>query len=314
MSAARAPGGRERRQREDVPVVSGHLRIAIELAIGFAVLLAIDRLLGRADAFTGVQPHPYWLPVLLGAVLYGTGPGLAAAAVASLLWVLLGHHVFAPGQDYFVHVFAVAKLPLLWTISALGLGEIALFRARRLEKVMRREGKYARQVDILSRRYRRLNAINQDLQLRITTEQRTVPHAVAQAVAVGGDAVAPDALAALIALVTGSAAFTLYRAEDGQSSTVLTHGPVPAVRPGPVLLTAVRLRDTPVHVGVAQDQVLLNGIGLCAVAVHAGRQGPFFGALIFHDLPADRLTDAGIAGLGAVPQWLDIVVGRAGRA
>ena len=310
MTAPRPAGTRDRRQTDPAPAVPGTLRIAAELAIGFAVLCAVDRIWGAGNAFAGVDPHPYWLPVLLAAMLYGTGPGLAAAAIASLLWAVLSAQVFAPGQDYFDHVFLVARLPLLWTISALGLGEIALSRRRRLDTLMRREAKYARQVDILSRRYRRLNAINQDLQLRIATEDRTVPEAVAQAVALFDGPDRAGTLAALIALVTGSTGFTLYAADEGDRALpILSHGPAPAPHPGRVLVAAMRRRTRPVHVGEPADRTLLGDAGLCAVPVRRGRHGPFAGLLLFHQLPPERLTTAGIAALAALPDWLDVVTG-----
>ena len=310
MTAPRPAGTRDRRKGDAAPIVPGTLRIAAELAIGFAILIGVDRLWGAGDAFAGVEPHPYWLPVLLAAMLYGTGPGLAAAAIASLLWVAWSAQVFAPGQDYFMHVFGVARLPLLWTISALGVGEIALSRRRRLDTLVRREAKYARQVDILSRRYRRLNAINQDLQLRIATEDRTVPEAVAQAVALFDGPDRAGTLAGLIALVTGSTAFTVYAADDRDSAVpILSHGPVPAARPSRALVAALRQRTQPVHPGTPADRPLLGEIGLCAVPVRRGRHGAFAGLVLFHHLPAERLTAAGIAGLAALPGWLDVVAG-----
>lgn len=307
MSTKQRPGTRERRRPADRFTPATPLRIAVELAVAFALLAAIDRLYLGGTAFVTVQPHPYWVPVLLGAILYGTGAGLAAAAVASLLWVMLAPLPFLPGQDYFVHVLAIAKLPLLWAFTALGLGEIALFRERRLVTTIRREAKYVSQVDILSRRYGRLNRLNQQLQTRIVTETRTIPNVVAQAVALAD---APDgAVGDLIALLSGTSDFTLSRLVDGRPLPIVAPAdPRPA--PPPALIAALAMRTAPIHVGTPDDRALLGDAGLCALPVRCGRHGPVLGLLLFHALPADRLTDAGIADIAGIAEWLDPVAAR----
>jgi hypothetical protein len=47
-----------------------------------AVLLLIDRTIGAADQFFPVQPHPFWIVVLLISAQYGVFEGLMAAIQA----------------------------------------------------------------------------------------------------------------------------------------------------------------------------------------------------------------------------------------
>lgn len=297
-----APAERRKPDSDFIPATP--LRIGLEIAVAFAALLSVDRLVLRGDCFLHVEPHPFWLPVILAAILYGTGGGIAAAAIASALWIALAPIVFASGQDYFAYTIAIAKLPLLWTITALGLGEIATFRQRRLVKTLRREAKYVRNVNTLARRYARLNDINRTLQNRIASEARTAGHVAERMMACVRQEARADDLVDLIALVAGSRAFTLLRL-DGDALTPVGEGagvPVP-----PALLALARARRAPVHVGRPGDRAAL-GDALVALPLHRGREGGFAGLLLFHDLPAERLTAAGIAEIAGLSRWLDDLV------
>ena len=62
----------------------------VEMAIFFAVALAIDTLAFGGDRFRDVAPHPFWAVVVLVSLQYGTNEGLIAA-VASSAALLIGN-------------------------------------------------------------------------------------------------------------------------------------------------------------------------------------------------------------------------------
>lgn len=99
------------------------LRIAAELTAIFVLLVAIDKLFAARNGFAHFQPSPYWLPVLIMAISYGTWPGLAAAALATAAWLSM-HDISPAGRDYFAYIFDISLPPLLWYSAAVVIGEV----------------------------------------------------------------------------------------------------------------------------------------------------------------------------------------------
>ncbi|MCH8858369.1 MAG: hypothetical protein IID54_02170, partial [Proteobacteria bacterium] len=98
------------------------LAAVCEAFILFGFLLAVDAFLGAGDRFFTMQPHPFWVPVLLIAAQYGLENGLFAAAVASIallgfgaggtLLAVLQHRV----RSHFTAIFALSAM--LFGLSA----------------------------------------------------------------------------------------------------------------------------------------------------------------------------------------------------
>ncbi|WP_198912797.1 hypothetical protein, partial [Streptococcus agalactiae] len=72
------------------------MRIALEFVALFGLLLLADHMVAGGTAFAGIQPNPYWLPVLVMALAYGTEAGLLAAFLASAIWLMRAQVAVAP--------------------------------------------------------------------------------------------------------------------------------------------------------------------------------------------------------------------------
>ncbi len=283
------------------------LRIAAEFVVLFELLLLADRLLAGGTAFAGIQPNPYWLPVLIMALAYGTEAGLLAAFLASATWLTRVQGALAPG-DYLDRLLQLSLTPLLWFLVAALVGEVTTLRARRTERLTRDAAKASRNVDRLSQAYQQLAATNRALQVRIAVEAGTTGRIVALA----ADLSAPDAamrrtaVGELIAIAAGTTDFTCYRIDRDGSLRVWLRGtsatPRPDIVPTP-LLTRIRTTRRTLCVVHADDRALLADIGVAAVPL-VSAAGTAIGCLIVHSLPFAALNTQSIAELTEIGGWL----------
>jgi polysaccharide biosynthesis protein PelD len=112
-----------------LPVVPP-LGAMIELIVLMAIMIAIDWAF-PALSFLTLEPSPFWLPVLLLSLQYGTVAGLLAAAAATAAYVFNGFAEQAIGENFFAYLLRIWALPILWIGVALVLGQ---FRLRQISE------------------------------------------------------------------------------------------------------------------------------------------------------------------------------------
>ncbi|KQM65517.1 hypothetical protein ASE75_04440 [Sphingomonas sp. Leaf17] len=282
------------------------LRVALEMIVLFAGLALLDWTTTGGTGFAGVQPNPLWLPVLVMALAYGTGAGIAAAAIASVLW--LGHvHGNGGERDYLDYLFHLSLPPLLWFVAAVAIGEVTMIRLARHRRLERREGTARRNVARLTEAFHRLSRTNRVLQVTISTEARTVGHAIATATRLASiDPVERrGAVAHLIAMATRTEDFTCYRIVDGTARAWLRGAtPTGARDMLPADLVGwIRDRTGILHVARPSDRDRLDGVGVAAIPLRQA-DGQVVGCLVLHTLPFTALTPHGIAEMTEVATWL----------
>jgi len=103
----------------------------IELFVIYAVLMLIDYLFFQSSRFSEVNPHPFWIPVLLIASQYGIREGIVSAAIAIALFLIGNIPSQSLMEDNYSYVFAISQLPIYWVIAALLFGAI---RARQIHR------------------------------------------------------------------------------------------------------------------------------------------------------------------------------------
>lgn len=299
-----------------------HARIALEIAIAFALLAALDEWLTGGLGFAGVRPSPYWIPVLVMALVYGTGPGVAAAVIASGLWLLAAHRDGSE-RDYLDWLLHLSIPPLLWAVVAVAVGEVTLARKRHLAKALRRGAQAVRDVGRMTDAHERLTRTNRDLQRRIAADPRTAGHIIATASRLSSPdpAARRGALSQLIGLAAHGDDFTCYRLGPDGARAWMRGGAVTGASMGrpdllpPAMIEALaasgemRVR----HVARRGDREWLAGLGVAAVPLADG-QGGLSGVLLFHDLPIDRFNAHRIAELAEIGHWLGPLILDQGQA
>src|SRR3546814_2467936 len=92
---------------------SWRITALLEIALFLAGALLLDRYVFAGDRFASVQPHPFWIIILLMAAQYGTGEALLAA-VASTAALLIGNIPDQPiDQDIYAYILELARNPIL---------------------------------------------------------------------------------------------------------------------------------------------------------------------------------------------------------
>lgn len=188
-----------------------------EMLVLFAILIAIDRGLLHGDAYSDLNPNPYWLPVLVMAIAYGTGMGLVAGAIASAIW-LCWANIWSGSADHLEQQLHQSIQPLLWMVAALIVGEVTASRRNRMADQRRQHQAMVSDREKLAKVMARLADTNRRLQVRIATEQRTVVEAIAAGLGLSESDPEHqiDAVARMIALAAQTEDFTFYDVCGGQ--------------------------------------------------------------------------------------------------
>ena len=109
-----------------------------ELAAIVAVLLAVDWIWPALD-INNLQPSPYWLPVLLLTLHYGTASGTLAVIVA-----IIAYYAFVTlpeqgvGENEFAYRLRILSQPILWIATAVLLGQFRMVQISAKRELRRR--------------------------------------------------------------------------------------------------------------------------------------------------------------------------------
>ena len=164
----------------EAPAVSprrllGFRRVAlIELALFFGLALGLDWLLGSGLRFEGVQPHPFWIPVLLLAMQYGTSEGVLAALAASLALRLGNLPPQSIAQDFYQYLYVLTREPILWLVAGVLVGELRMRQLREREELRANLALARKEAEAITRSYRALKSVKENLETRVAGQLRTV--------------------------------------------------------------------------------------------------------------------------------------------
>lgn len=283
------------------------LRIALEMGVGFGALALFDMGLTGGTGFLSIEPNPFWLPVLVMALAYGTGPALVAAVLASAVWITNVTEMPGAG-DYFDHLFRVSVQPLLWFVAAVGIGEVTMLRIARHARLEKRCGTATRNVARLTDAFDGLSRTNRTLQVQVATDERTMGHVIATAtqLAASEPAARRDAVIHLIAMAVRTEDFTCYRLVGNVARAWLRGGAAIGrrdVTPA-ILLDRLRLRHGVVHAARQADRTALDGVGVAAIPLQHDGTGELLGCLVLHSLAFDALGPHRLAELTEIGDWL----------
>ncbi len=252
----------------------------IELALIVLAIVAIDWLLPD-QVLSDVGPSPYWLPVLLMSLQYGTVSGLLAAGVGIAMTMLPGVPEQGVGENHFAYLLRIWAQPILWIAVAVLLGQ---FRIRQISA--KRE--LVRQVQELSAQRQSLADYATNLRQRCETVEREIAgrdHApTIELLAALSDLGRADvdlggALARLMALAAPGAEASVYvvdgpwmrkLADSGWPAGHIRAEELTAAHP---LYRAIVERAQSVSVLDAGHESILAGEGLAAVPIPVGAGG-----------------------------------------
>src|SRR5687768_10613974 len=115
--------------RSPSPWAEVPLSALLQLVGFFVVALVIDHTLLEGNRFAGIQPHPFWIPVILLSLQFGTHAGLLAVVTASACLLVGNLPEQMLSEDRFSYLLHLSTQPLLWLATALVIGKM---RSRQL--------------------------------------------------------------------------------------------------------------------------------------------------------------------------------------
>src|SRR5690606_41914619 len=90
----------------------------LEALVVLAAMALVDRAHWLPFSITGLEPHPFWVPVALAAAGYGRAAGYVVACCAAGLNAALAWSGFAEHPDFYDFMLAHSTDAVLWLAAA----------------------------------------------------------------------------------------------------------------------------------------------------------------------------------------------------
>jgi len=147
----------------------------IETLLGLAILVTIDQVfVTGSSGYLGVQPHPYWIVVLLIACRYGTLQGVTAGTAAAVVYVLLVSQSGNLHFERFSFPHGPFKLPFFFILVGGILGEIRSLHKKIQAHVEEKYRAKKNKLDKLKVEHEALKQSKEELDHRIAFQSTTM--------------------------------------------------------------------------------------------------------------------------------------------
>lgn len=294
---------------------------AAETIVFFAAALVLDAVLLDGSRFAGIEPHPFWLFVLVVAAFYGTAAGVFAAVLATLLAFLGNLPARNPLDNESVYLLAVVGKPALWLGSAVVSGEIRTRRERVSEAHRQRADGLQAQNDALTTANAELEA-NCDRLRKAAAGQIQTALSLVQAARSVETRSPSSVFASVEGLVTSilmPTAYSIYlhnggrldlvvQTNDGRALNALGH-----YASDSPLYRAVVGEQMVLHVADARGQQILGQDGIIAGPLMDIATGTVVGMLKVEGLPMTLLRQDILQVFKALCEWIGAAYRNAQR-
>ena len=290
-----------------------------ESIILLGLLLAIDRFVGAGDQFFHVQPHPFWIVVLLVSAQYGVYEGLVAALLASAALVLPSVPGLQFGEDYFDHWFKIGLNPAMWLGAALVIGELRSAADRRSAQLELRLSNAERRERYLADAAERLALANRALENRVAGQLQTVAKLYEAAKSV--ERLGPgDVLLGICGLVQAGLnpqKFSVYLLNGNSLEAVINEGWTDTddfrrvYDSASPLFQAILVHERRLNAALPQDALILEEQALLAGPIKAAETGQVVGMLKIEAMDSLEFNKTAIENFRVVCEWIGSAYGRA---
>ncbi|MFH6787362.1 MULTISPECIES: hypothetical protein [Methylobacterium] len=192
-------------------------RYVLESIVLVGLLVCVDYVFFDGHRFSGINPRPFWIPVLLMSVQYGLAGGVFAAFTSTLALYSGELPSQIATQDYYAYSRLIVAEPTSWLACALVLGGMSSLQLAHASEVRRQRDDAQAAAEDLGHGLRQTLSDLGRLELQIAAETRTAA-AIARAFA-GLDPGGPERLAASFAefarLIVGASDLTVYGPRGG---------------------------------------------------------------------------------------------------
>lgn len=201
--------------------------IAVLEAFGLlAILTLLDALLFQGNRFWDINPHPFWIPVLLIAVQYGTNEALLAALLATGFYLLGNLPPEPAGVDHYDYLYSVAIMPILWFAGAFALGELRVRHIRERDRLIQEIEESQQREDLIADSYKFVKTRKEALEVQLSGQLSSSIEAyrAAKSVETLDPKSVMQGVERLVASVMGPQKFSLYILHDNKLTATILHG------------------------------------------------------------------------------------------
>jgi len=296
-----------------------HMRIlgirasAILEALGLLIILTvIDAIFLHGTRFWGVNPHPFWIVVLLVAVQYGTAEGLLAAALATLFYLVGNIPAQGDGVSHYDWLYAVCINPILWFVVGWILGELRQRHIRERNNLQREIEESQQREDLISDSYKFVKNRKEALEVQVSGQLSSSIEAYRAAKAV--ETLDPKSVMRgveqLVKSVLGAQKFSLYIFHDNKLTATIVHGWGPddtyaqEIDSFSPLYQAVIGQQQTLVVANEQHEVALDGQGIMAGPIVDGDKGNIVGMLKVEQMDFVALSLNTVETFRSLCEWI----------
>ncbi len=215
----------------DQPRILG-IRVSalVEMLIGLVVLTLIDAFAFSGDRFCDVNPHPFWIVVLIIAAQYGTAEGIVAAIAATLFYLVGNIPAQAEGMSHYDWLFSISINPILWLVGGWILGELRQRHIRERNLLAREVEESHQREELISTSYNFVKHRKESLEVQVSGQLLSSIDAyrAAKAVETLDPKSVMQGVERLVKSVLGPQKFSLAILHDNKLSTTIIHGWAPS--------------------------------------------------------------------------------------
>lgn len=198
----------------------------VEALVGLVLLALLDYFVFSGNRFWEVNPHPFWVVVLLIAAQYGTAEGLVAALLATLFYLVGNVPAQAEGVSHYDWVYSLALNPVLWVVGGWVLGELRQRHVRERNLLVREVEESHQREDLISNSYNFVKSRKESLEVQVSGQLLSSIDAyrAAKSVETLDPKSVMQGVERLVKSVMGPQKFSLYLASDSKLSASIIHG------------------------------------------------------------------------------------------
>lgn len=196
----------------------------LETLIGLVILLAIDAIFGPGNRFWDVNPHPFWIVVLLVAGKHGNMEGIFAAIMASLF--LLVGNIPEAAQGVETNWYDILINPILWIAGGWLFGELRQMHIRERNRLTRELEESQQREELISDSYKFVKNRKENLEVQVSGQLTSSIEAyrAAKAVETLDPKSVMQGVEKLVKSVMSPQKFSLYIFHDNKLNATILHG------------------------------------------------------------------------------------------
>jgi hypothetical protein len=284
----------------------------VEVVLFLGLALAVDHFFFDGNRFRSARQHPFWIPVLLVSIQYGTNAGLLAALAATGA-LLIGNLPPQPiSEDRFAWLFEAAKLPLMWLVAAVVLGELRVRQLRERAALRRQLEETASRERVLTDAYKRLSGVKDALETRLASQLKSAVgmYEAVRAIEKLDPSEVLMGMANLVRSVMNPEKFSAWLLHNGRLDLAVREGwsdqdELPTrYAPDSALFQEVVARQRVLSVANPDDAPALTGAGMVAAPIVVPDTGRVIGMLKIEKLGFLDLTFSNLQMLKVLCQWI----------